>query len=200
MDQKQDVTLESLASLSLAKCLLRMSRVTAGTWQVTGTHISSGTLLDALKRHDFTNRAAAVYFNLRGISPMTAVMAFDANDLECVSKCFTGHSFPRGGAITPAEEIMLTELGNIVLNALMNAVTNALKKSSMPAMPLFAEGDIAAIAAAISTQVNPNQLFRIIATTIVLKSDTATAKAEVLLLLPEELAMELELLRPSLGA
>jgi hypothetical protein len=177
MDQKQDVTIESLASLSLAKCLLRMSRVTAGTWQVTGTKMSSGTLMDALKQHDFGNRAAVVYFNLRGISPMTAIMALAATDIECVSKCFTGHSFQHGGEITPTEEIMLTELGNIVLNSLMSAVTNALKKNSMPAMPLFAEGDISGIAAGISRQVNPNQLFRIVITTIALKSDNSGASS-----------------------
>jgi hypothetical protein len=199
MDQRQDVMIESLASLSLAKCLMRMSRVTAGTWQVAGTKLSSGTLLDALKLHDYRNQAAAVYFNLKGMSPLTAVMLFDSGDLECVSKCFTGHSFPRGGMITPAEEIMLTELGNIVINALLNSVLNALKKSAMPAMPMFASGDMAAIAAELARDVNPNQLFRVAATTITLQSDKATAKAEVLLLMPEELAMELELMRPSVG-
>jgi hypothetical protein len=69
----------------------------------------------------------------------------------------------------------------------------------MPAMPMFASGDMAAIAAELARDVNPNQLFRVAATTITLQSDKATAKAEVLLLMPEELAMELELMRPSVG-
>jgi hypothetical protein len=199
MDSKQDVTIEPLVSLSLAKCLLRISRVTAGTWQVAGTTLSSGSLRDGLSRHRFSGQAAAVYFNLKGISPMTAILLADAADLECISKCFTGHSFPRSGAITPAEEIMLSELGNIVLNSLMNGLINALKKSSIPAVPLFAHGGLDDILRDISRQVNPNQIFRLVSSVINLKSDKAMAKVEVMVLLPEELAMELELMRPTLG-
>lgn len=199
MDPKHDVTIESLTALGLAKCLLRISRVSAGTWQVAGSKVSSGTLLDALKHHDFKNPAAAVYFNLKGMSPLTAIMLFDSADLECVSKCFTGHSFRRSGAITPAEEVMLTELGNILLNALVGALLNALKKSFMPTMPIFTEGDFQRVADAISKKVNPNQTFRIAASTLELKCDPSVAKAEVLVLLPEELALELELMRPTTG-
>ena len=194
-----DVTIESLTALSLAKCLLRLSRVSAGTWQVAGAKVYTGTLQDALDNHEFRNQAAAVYFNLKGMSPVAAIMLFDAADLECVSKCFTGHSFPHSGAITPADEIMLTELGNIVLNALMNALLNALRKSFMPALPLFAQGGRDSIAGEISKKVKPNQSFRIVASTLGLKSGTALAQAQVLVLLPEELALELELMQPTAG-
>ena len=199
MSQKQDVTIESLTALSLAKCLLRLSRVSAGTWQVAGVKISSGTLRDALQQHNFKNQAAAVYFNLKGMSPVTAVMMFDAGDLECVSKCFTGHSFPQHGAITPADEIIMTELGNIVLNALINVLLNAIHKSFMPALPVFAAGDLDRIEVEISRKVNPRQAFRIVASTLNLKADAALAKVQVLVLLPEELALELELMQPTSG-
>ena len=199
MPTNQDETIARLTTLSLGKCLLRLSRVSAGAWQVAGVSVSAGTLRDALNSHDFTNQAAGVYFNLAGMSPVTAIMLFDSADLGCVSKCFTGHSFPHGGVITPADEIMLTELGNIVLNSLINSILNALRKSFMPALPLFAQGNRDAIAGEISKQVNPNLAFRIVASTLDLKSGTDLARVQVLVLLPEELALELELTQSSAG-
>ena len=69
----------------------------------------------------------------------------------------------------------------------------------MPALPLFAQGNRDAIAGEISKQVNPNLAFRIVASTLDLKSGTDLARVQVLVLLPEELALELELTQSSAG-
>jgi len=199
MTANSNVTLESLVALSLAKCLQRISRVSAGTWQVLGASVSSGSLEDALKQHDFKNSAAAVYFNLKGMSPLTAIMLFDPADMECISKCFTGHSFPHGVTTTMAEEVMLTELGNIVMNSLINGLLNALRRQSIPTIPMFAEGNLQALTAEIGKTVNVKQGFRIITARLTLQSDVKTASAEAIALVPEELAMDLELLQPSAG-
>ena len=199
MDQQPSIALESLASLSVAKCLQRISRVSAGTWQVESARVSYGSVRDALKRHDFKNPATAVYIALEGASPFATAMLFDPADIACVSQCFTGHSFPHGAATAPAEEIMLTELGNIVLNALLNTLLNAVKKSHFPAMPRYDEGGLDTIAAEFTRIPQLNQDFRIITVTIDMRCDKTSARSEVFALVPEELAMELENLRPPAG-
>ncbi|MCM2266964.1 MAG: hypothetical protein NDI60_04220 [Elusimicrobiales bacterium] len=200
MSPKPSLALESLTALSVAKCLLRISRVSAGTWHVLGTKVAYGSLRDALKLHDFTRPASAVYFTLPGAAPLTGIMLFDRADMACVSECFTGHAFPRSAATTPAEEIMLTELGNIVLNAVMSTLLNALKKSFMPAVPRFTEGGIEALIAEFKRIPKLQQDFRNIAVTVEMRTDKAAAKSELLVLLPEELALELENLRPPAGS
>lgn len=191
MNSNSTIILEQLAASSLEKCLLRLSRVSAGTWQVLEIKVSSGKLADAVNQHDFRNPAAAVHFNLSG-SALTALMLFNPQDVECVSKAFTGHSFPRGSRTTPAEEVMLLELGNIVLNALLNAVQNALKKSSMPAVPQFLEGDAARLIAGLGAAVDPAREFRVLRATLAIRCDKCETLSEVFALIPAELAAELE--------
>jgi len=192
MTSKPDVTLKSLAAVDLAKCLLRISRVSAGTWQILDAEVSSGTLEDALKHHDFKNSAAAVYLNLKDTAPLTLVMMFDPENTECISKCFTGHSFPHGKSTTVAEEIMLTELGNIILNALINSLLNALKRSIMPAVPQYIEGDLQSITGELGRVVDLKAGFRTLTVTIGIKSDNCLSTSKVFALFPEELARELE--------
>ena len=199
-NKHHSIALESLAALSVAKCLNRISRVSAGTWQVGEPRVSYGSIKDALALHNFKNSAAAVYIALEGAAPLTSAMLFDPAETECVSKCFTGHSFPHGKAITPAEEIMLTELGNIVLNALMNTMLNALKQSYFPAIPRFVEGGQERLEDEFKRIPNLKQDFRIITVPIGMRCDKASARSEALVLLPEELALELENMRPPAGS
>lgn len=200
MENHPSIALESLAALSVAKCLQRISRVSAGTWQVEGVKVSYGSVRDALAAHDFSNPAAAVYISLEGIRPVTSAMLIDPANIAYVSKCFTGHDFSRVGPITPAEEVMLTELANIVLNAITNALMNALKKSFIPALPRFAQGGIDVIEKEFLSIPALKQNFRIVTVAIKMCAGGSSARSEVFSLVPEELAMELDNLRPPAGS
>lgn len=197
MKQAPNVALQSLSALSIAFCLQRISRASAGTWQVLDTKISYGTFEDALRQHDFKKPAAAVYVGLKGRSPLTAMMLFDPAEVDCVSKCYTGQSFHKAGALTPADEMLLVELGNMVLNALLSALLNALKKSFMPAVPRFAQGNLPELAQELLNAAGIKTSFRIIAVTLGMKSGDCSARSEVFALIPEEMALEIENLRPS---
>lgn len=199
MTTSHGTALERLAVNSLERCLNRISRVSAGTWEVLDVADFRGTLADAMRRHDFKNPAAAVYFNLKDITPMTAVMLADPADVECIAKGFTGHAFPRGSSTTLAEEVMLTELGNIVLNALINAPLNVLKKSFMPAAPLFMEGDFRRLNEELLKVVGTEQDLRIIAATLSVRCEKCVSRAEVFTILPEEIANALERVQPPAG-
>lgn len=188
MNDNTIAVLERLASLSLEKCLHRLSRVSAGTWQILEIKVSSGTVADAVKQHDFKNPAAAVYFSLGTGPALTMMMLFDPTDIECISKGFTGHSFPRSGHTTPAEEITLMELGNIVMNALANSVLNAVNKTSFPALPEYAEGDSAVLMKSLGTITDPGREFRIVKATLAIRCDNNAANSEVFALIPTELA------------
>jgi len=182
-----------LTEASLKKCLGRLSGVSAGTWELLGISASAGTVEDAVKLHDFVNpRASAVYFNLRGGLPFTAIMLFDPLDMECISKCFMGYSYPRGAVTTQTEEVMLLELGNIVLNSLINSALNALKLSLMPSVPAYLEGDFRDLANGLAPGGDLKQNFRIITATLAIKSDKRSTRSEVIALVPEELARQFE--------
>jgi hypothetical protein len=193
MNPKASAILERVAVSGLEGCLDKLSKVSAGTWKIAGTGVSVGTLADAVKRHDFkTQSAAAVYFNVPGGFPFTAIMFFEPDDIGSISKCFMGYSFSRARRPTQPEEVMLLELGNIILNSLVNSVLNALKRSCLPMLPRYAEGDPRSIEAAIGSVVDPKQNFRILTVTLAIGCGKCVGKSEVLAMIPDGLAAELE--------
>jgi len=193
MNAKENTVLERLAVSSLEKCLVKLSKVSAGTWQLAETAESSGTPGSAVGKYDFKGQpAAAVYFDIKGEFPMTSVMIFDPADIDCISKCFLGYSFPRQGGISPSDEVMLLELGNIVLNSLSNSVFNALGESFMPSVPQFVAGDALRIAESVRAAAGAALTFNIVASTIAIQCDNRVSRSKVIALVPEQLALALE--------
>lgn len=193
MNEKENTVLERLAALSLERCLVRLSKVSAGTWQLVDTAESSGTPGSAVGKYDFKGQAAAaVYFDIKGDFPMTSLMIFDPGDLDCISKCFLGYSFPKQGGISASDEVMLLELGNIVLNSLSNSVFNALGESFMPSVPQFISGNAVAIAEGLRSVAGASTVFRIVSSTLALGVDNRLSTTKVIGLIPEELAQALE--------
>ena len=192
MNSNHKGIIEQLSAESLEKCLLRLSKAAAATWQLLGVKVSAGTIADAVEHYDFKNPAAAVYFSLGSADGLTALMLFRPEDIDCISRCFTKNSLPRGQRTTPAEEMMLQEVGNIVLNALLNSVLNALKKSAMPVVPQFIEGDAARVAAGLGSAADLKRVFRVIKAGLEIRCEKCEARSEVFLMVPEALASELE--------
>ncbi|MCX5785028.1 MAG: hypothetical protein NTX59_05020 [Elusimicrobia bacterium] len=192
MNAKENGILERLAVSSLEKCLAKLSKVYAGAWQITDTRVSKGTLDEAVRQHDFKNpAAAAVYCNVQGEFPFTSMMFFDPNDMEYISKCFMGCSFPAARGLLQFKEEMLLELGNILLNSLFNSVLNALKRSVMPSVPKYIAGDFHHIVEVLGTGIDATQNFRIITATLTIKRDKRSIKSEMFAMIPDELAIEM---------
>lgn len=192
MDDKTNTMLGRLAVSSLEACLAKLSRVSAGTWSIASADVRPGTLQDALKTHPFKSRdAAAVWFSVACDHPFTAMMLFEPDDIGSVSKCFLGYAFPGIPGIKLPEEVMLVELGNIVLNSVVSVVSNGLKKVLMPAVPRYAIGDAPGLAAGLGTALDQKQVFRVISLALGIRSGGNVSGSTVLCLIPEKLADEL---------
>jgi hypothetical protein len=178
--------IQTLALLALEKCLQRLGRVSAGNWRAAGVEVYSGGAADALAPYE-GRESAAVYMVMEKL-PLTSVLIVDPADTECISKAFTGHAFPKGRHITVADEVMLTELGNILINAMVNALLNALKITMLPELPGFAAGNAAAIAAALGPSTGPA---RVIEARLALDCGGPAAEILLFVLLPEPLAQRL---------
>ncbi len=126
-------------------------------------------------------------------------MLFNPADMECLTKGFTGHSFPHGARTTQAEEVMLTELGNIVLNALINAPLNDVKKSIIPAAPLYIEGNFQRLNTELQKIVGSEKDLRIISAALSVQCDSCVSRTEIFAILPEEMALALERMKPPSG-
>jgi len=193
MSTGENLTLQRLLSLSLERCLAKLSKISAGTWQLSGLSSFQGSVESVVGRYDFSGGdAAAVYVEMKGANPFFSFILFNPEDMDCISKCFMGYSFPRGAGISQAEEVMLQELGNIILNALNNSVMNALRLSYIPSVPGFAGGGRQAIVEGLGMVADLKRNFRAVAVSLSMRSGELSSSGKVFLLLPEELAAELE--------
>lgn len=193
MNSNEKGILERLAALSLERCLVKLAKVSAASWQLSGTAGATATLSEAIGQYDFKDRhAAAVHVDVKGGGIMTTLMMFDTEDMDSISKCFLGYSFPRGKGVSQPDEVMLLELANIVLNSLCNSVMNALQASLIPSVPRYAGGDRAGLAAALGASTGQEQKFRTVAAGLAMQSGNISSKCTVLVLIPEDVALQLE--------
>jgi len=182
-------SLDALTLQSLQKCLARLSGVAAGSWRASCGASRPGGPADTLK--PYAEKGAAVFLGLEGL-PLFAVMLLDPAELECLGRAFTGHSFPRGAKVSSAELVMLSELGNIILNALLNPLVNSLKKSAMPTLPRFYEGPAELLGMELAAFPGAGSALRMIPSSVALDCGGTSASLTLFTFLPEENALEIE--------
>lgn len=192
MEEKTSSILERLAVSGLERCLARLAKVSAGTWKLAGVKVFRGTIEEAVLQHDFSRPAAAVYFRAKSEFPFISLMIFSLEDMELISKCFLGYSFPKAPTFTQNEQVLLMELGNIVVNSFINSVMNALKRSSMPPVPQCVDGDARCVAGTVGGGMDPERSYRVVTASLVMQSDKMSSVTEVIGLIPAELENELE--------
>jgi len=181
-----------IAVASLRKCTEKLSRVSAGVWNITSADVSMGTLGEAIKRHSADDgESTAIYFSVKGDLPFIAILLFDPRDMESISKCFLGYSFSPSPVMSQAGELLLSELGNIILNSFVSALSNALKKVFMPSVPRCVRGVPRYLLEAMGVSMDMEQSYRIVSVKMDIQCDKNVTRSEVLGLIPEKLAQEL---------
>jgi len=192
MSDNANEILSRIAVASLQKCTEKLSRVSAGVWKVAGADASMGTLDEAMKRHSADDgESAAVYFDVKGELPFIAILLFDPRDMERISKCFLGYSFSPSPVMGQAGELLLSELGNIILNSFVSALSNALKMVFMPSVPRYVHGVPRHLLEAMGVSMDLKQSYRSICVKLDINCDKSVTRSEVVGLIPEKLAQAL---------
>lgn len=189
---RKNDTITRLAAGGLSKCMLKTTEASSWAWELCEVSVFSGKIPDAVDLAGFGKTASAVQVNVRNGSAFSAAMLFRAEDIGHISGCFVNGPLYRTGGVRELEEGLLIEIGNIILNALVNPLVNALKKTAIPSVPLLVKGGPGAVAAGLSSCLDPGLDFRIISAAVAMRRDGRLARAGVLGVLPEELAVELE--------
>lgn len=192
MSENTNEILGRIAVASLQKCVDKLSRVSAGIWNVAGADVSMGTLNETITRHDSDEgEAIAVYFDVKGELPFIAIILFDPRDIDRISKCLLGYSFSVSPALTQTGELLLSELGNILLNSFVSALSNTLKRIFMPSAPRCLRGAPQYLLEAMGVGMDVKQRYRIISVKLDIRCDKSVTRSEVLGLIPEKLEREL---------
>ena len=188
MDPKASRILESIALLSLEKCAVKLSRISAGKWAVSEVRVSSRTMAETIKDHAASKgTGAAVYFEIAGEHPFTAMIVFRPDDIDTISRGFLGFSFSKLPRLSQAQELLLSELGNIILNSIVSSLSNTLKRAFLPSAPKCVQGEPKFLLEALWTSVDAKVQHRLVTVALDLDYDKAVTRSEVLVLIPESM-------------
>jgi len=189
MDLKASRILERIAVASLEKCVAKLSRISAGKWSVVAAHVSCRSMQEAIEEHSSGpgGTGAAVYFEVRGEYPFTTMVVFRPDDIETISRGFLGFSFSKLPNLNQAQELLLSELGNIILNALISALSNTLKRSFLPSAPKCVQGETPFLLEALWVSLGRSGRYSLVTVTLDLQCDNRVTRSEVIAIIPENM-------------
>lgn len=188
MDTKAGKILERIAVTSLEKCVAKLSRISAGKWSVADARVSCRSMEEAIRDHAaHRGTGAAVYFDVKGEYPFTSMVIFRPEDIDTISRGFMGFSFSKLPSLNQAQELLLSELGNIILNALISSLSNTLKQSFLPTAPKCVQGETQYLLEALWTAVGRSGRHSLVTVTLDLQCDRTVTRSEVIALIPESM-------------
>lgn len=194
MDAKANKILERIAVASLEKCVSKLSRISAGTWSVAAAQVSCRSMEEAIKEHSSGpgGTGAAVYFEMRGDYPFTSMVIFRPDDIETLSRGFLGFSFSKLPNLNQAQELLLSELGNIIVNALISSLSNTLRRSFLPSAPKCVQGEPRFLLEALWASLGQSARNSLVTVTLDLQCDNKVTRSEVIAIIPENMETALE--------
>jgi len=189
MDPKAGKALERIVVASLEKCVSKLSRVSAGKWNVGTVRVSCGSMEEAVKEHSSGpgGTGAAVYFEVRGEYPFTSMVIFRPDDIETISRGFLGFSFSKLPNLNQAQEMLLSELGNILMNALISSLSNTLRRSFLPSAPKCIQGETPFLLEALWASLGGSGRYSLVTVMLDLKCDDRVTRSEVIAIIPENM-------------
>ncbi len=186
MDQEKHRVLEKIAGASMEKCMANLSRVSAGKWHVGGVNVSRRSMEESIHGHAEADRVmAAVYFQVKGEYPFTSMVIFRPEDVELLSRGFLGFSFSKLPGLTQAQELLISELGNVILNSFISALSNALHRSFLPSAPKYVNGATQFLLEALWATIDGEQPHSLVTVALDLQCDTSITRSEVVAVVPE---------------
>jgi chemotaxis protein CheY-P-specific phosphatase CheC len=194
MSGRTNEVLNRITVESLKKCVEKLTRVSAGAWSIACADMSMGTLDETVNRYSLSEgegNLTAVYFEVKGELPFIALILFNPRDINVFTKCMLGYSFSPLPTLNQSGELLLSELGNILLNSFVGALSDALKRIFVPTAPRCLKGDPRYLLEAMGVAREPNQRYRIVSVKLNIQCGKSSAKSEVLGLIPEKLEQEL---------
>jgi chemotaxis protein CheY-P-specific phosphatase CheC len=189
MHTKAGQILERIAVASLEKCVAKLSRISAGKWSVADARVSWRSMEEATREHSRGPRGtgAATYFEVKGEYPFTSMVVFRPEDIEIISKGFLGFSFSKLPSLNQAQELLLSELGNIILNSLLSSLSNTLKRAFLPTAPKCVQGETRFLLEALWTATDPAGRHSLVTVMLDLQCDGTVTHIEVVALIPDNM-------------
>ena len=193
MNIKTNSILETMVAASVKKRVAMLSRVSTGKWSVADISVPQRSMDEILSGHTAARGAgAAVYFEVCGEHPFTSMVLFRQEDIDIISRSFLGFSILKLQLFNQAQELLLSELGNVVINAFNGALSNILGRGFLPSAPKCVRGVPRELIEALWTALKPGQVHNVVTVALELRCGKDMTHSEVIALIPKSLEQALD--------
>jgi len=118
-----------ISTNALKSAIEKMNRVSAGKWA-----INDNSIFDNYRQNNYDSVCAYFDVNMK-YENLNFALFFNRKDIDIISRCFLGYSFFVSEKMTKKEELLIGEIGNILLNSLISALCNKLNIKLIPSIP-----------------------------------------------------------------
>lgn len=188
MNTEAERALGAIARAGLERCAAKLSRLSGAKWEVAGSAVKASTMAEISSAFgQAAEGGAAVFLEAAGEEPFSSMAVFRPEDIEVISRGFLGFSFSKLPVLSQAQELLLSELGNILLNSFLGALSNAVGRSYLPAVPKCVQGEAGFLAEALQATLDAGRPYAAALLTLELACDGLNTKIELIAAVPEGL-------------
>lgn len=192
MEIRAEQALEAIARASMEKCAAKLSRISSGKWRLAGVGVRRRTMAEIVESYPLESEGGAgVFLEVGGAEPFSSMVVFRPEDLEVICRGFLGYSFSKLPVLNQAQELLLSEVGNILLNFFISAMSNALGRSFLPSAPKCVQGGPRFLLEALWATLNAGKPYSVALMTLDLGCDKDVTRIEIVAVIPEGLEQAL---------
>lgn len=169
MKEKIDA-LKSLVSAGLLKSTERLNKVSSFRWKVLEVSFE-------LSRKDY--ESVCVYLISKNYDKLAFLLFIKKEDANKIFKIFSGYYLSESPEYKKSYELLISEIGNIMLNSVLSEIANRLSKIIIPDVPRTINGEKKFILENISGMLEENKSKVPLSATVLVESESDKLSIEL---------------------
>ncbi|HBE88119.1 MAG TPA: hypothetical protein DDW67_03140 [Elusimicrobia bacterium] len=179
---------KGLAEEAVARSISKLARISSGNWAL--KEIEVAVSAEALKPAG-DQAGAGVVFTVSGPGSLRSLITFRPGDVEVISRCFLGYSFVKMSSMNKAEELLISEVGNIMFNSFLSVIAARTGEMLLPSVPRCIQGGLDFITGTFGESIPSSPDDTAVRVRLTLSCRDGEAECLVLLVMGEELRAKL---------
>ncbi|MDQ7772696.1 MAG: hypothetical protein RDU13_04125 [Elusimicrobiales bacterium] len=175
---------KTMAEEAVARSIDKLARISSGRWALKDIEVAvSAGALDPSGDQD----GAGVIFTVSGPGSLRSLITFRPGDVEVISRCFLGYSFVKMSSMNKAEELLISEVGNILFNSFLSVISARTGEMLLPSVPRCIQGGLDFITGTFAESMPSSPSDTAVRVRLTLYCRDGEAECSVLLVMGEEL-------------
>lgn len=179
---------ETIADEAVTRSIAKLARISSGNWSLKDIEVavSAGELGPSGDQD-----GAGVVFTVSGPGSLRSLITFRPGDVDVISRCFLGYSFVKMSSMNKAEELLISEVGNILFNSFLSVISARSGEMLLPSVPRCIQGGLDFITGTFGESMPSAPADTAVRVRLTLSCRDGEAECSVLLVMGEELRSKL---------